>query len=228
MSTIPALAFTLEDSHNFDRAAYFALASCFPSPLVAAIPARAAAAAIPAYPARPASAAIPANASNPAIAAGALFKNSPAIAAGAAVPAFPAKTATLAVPAVTAVTAVAAVPAKAGIDKLVLDLTKYESTETLSKFTVFVPCNLTLEAMYNSRSKAVGVWVGAGNITRVIADGISIAPIAGVDTLEKLLYHYAMQAGSGATIERVTLGGNSYFKIVREIALAPLVPEEVN
>lgn len=221
MSTIPALAFTNEESHNFDRAAYFALACCFPSPLIPGIAARAAAAAIPAYPARPASAAIPANANNPAIAAGALFRNSPAIAAGAAVPAFRPQAATPAVAAVTAVTAVAAVPAKSGIAPIVLDATKYESTETLSKFTLFVPCNLTLEAMYDDRSKAIGNWVGAGNITRVIADGLTLAPIVGVDTLEKLLYHYAMQPDSGATVERVTLGGNSYFKIVREIALTP-------
>lgn len=221
MTTIPALAFTNEPSRDFDRAAYFAVAACFPSPAIAAIQGRIATAEIPAYPARPASALIPANPSNPAIAAGTLFRNSPAIAAGAAVPAFPAKPATPLVPAVAAITAVAGVAAKKGLDPLVLAETKYESTDTLSKFTVFVPCNLTLEAMYNDRFKSIGNWVGAGNIVRVIADGLTLASIPGVDTLEKLLYHYASQPDSGATITKVVIAGNSYFKIMREIELTP-------
>jgi hypothetical protein len=51
---------------------------------------------------------------------------------------------------------------------------------------------------------------------------VNLAAIAGVDTLEKLLYHYAKQSGSGATIQKVVIAGNSYFKIMREIALTPL------
>jgi hypothetical protein len=222
MTAIPSLAFTGDTSHDFNRAAYFAIAACFPSPLIPEIRARAAAAEIPAYPERPASNLIPANLANPAIPAGALFRNSPAIPAGAAVPAFPRKPATPLVPAVTAITPVPSVPAKLGIERKVLDETKYESTETLSKFTVFVPCNLTLEAMYADRFKAIGNWVGAGNINRVIADGFNLTPIAGVDTLEKLLYHYASQPDSMATIERVAIAGNSYFKIVRNTPLTPL------
>ncbi len=222
MTNIPSLAFTGDTSHDFNRAAYFAIAACFPSPLIPEIRARAAAAEIPAYPLRPASQLIPANPANPAIPAGALFKNSPAIPAGAAVPAFPPKPATPLVPAVTAINPVPSVPAKPGIERKVLDEIKYESTETLSKFTVFVPCNLTLEAMYGDRSKAIGDWVGAGNINRVVADGQNLNPIAGVNTLEKLLYHYASQPDSGATIERVAIAGNTYFKIVRNIALNPI------
>ena len=223
MTTIPSLAFTTDDSRNFDKAAYFAVASWFPSPAIPPIPGKLAVTAVPAYPARAASALIPANAANPAIAAGALFANSPAIAAGAAVPAFPAKAATAAILATAAVLPIAGVVAKPGIRQEVLAVTKYESTDTNSKFSVFIPCNLALEAMYGDKFKAVTAWLGGGNISRVIADGVTLPAIAGVTNLEQLLYYYASQSGSGATIDRVVVGSNTYYKITKDAPLTTVV-----
>jgi hypothetical protein len=223
MTNIPVLAFGINDSRNFDKAAYFAIASWFPSPLVPAILGNPGSPAIPAYPARPASALIPANPANPAIAAGALFKNSPAIAAGAAVPAFAAQAATNPVAAVNPVTAVAAVPAKVGIKPEVLALTTYQSTDTQSIFTVFLPCNLVLEAMYGNKFKAIFPWNGAGNVPRTIADGITLPAISGVSNLEQLLFYYASLPDSGATIDSVVIGSNTYYKISQSLQFTDVI-----
>jgi hypothetical protein len=219
MTAIPSLAFTADDSRNLDKAAYFALASWFPSPAIPAILAKPAIAAVPAYPARAASAAIPANTANPAIAAGALFANSPAIAAGAAVPAFPAKPATAAIAAAAAVTAVAGVPNNGGIDPLVLAQSYHKSTETNSEFCLFIPCNLHLEAMYADKFKAVMPWLGSSNVNRVIADGVSLPAIDKVSNLEQLLYYYASLPNSQATIDNVVVGARTFLKISKNAAL---------
>jgi hypothetical protein len=218
MTAIPSLAFTSDNDRNLDKAAYFALASWFPSPAIATIPAKPAVAAIPAYPARAASAAIPANSANPAIAAGTLFQNSPAIAAGAAVPAFPAKPATAEIVAVPAVPAVPGVPNKSGIDPLVLAQSYQKSTETNSEFCLFIPCNLHLEAMYGDKFKAVMPWIGSGNVNRVIADGVTLPAIDGVTNLEQLLYYYASLPDSQATIDKVVVGARTFFKIMKNAA----------
>ncbi|WP_309736737.1 hypothetical protein [Chamaesiphon sp. OTE_75_metabat_556] len=218
MTVIPSLAFETEDDLNLDKAAYFALASWFPSPAIAAIPAKAAIVAVPAYPARAASAAIAANPDNLAIAAGALFANSPAIAAGAAVPAFPAKPATAEIVAFPAVPGVPGVPNKGGIDPLVLAQSYHKSTETNSEFCLFIPCNLHLEAMYGNKFKAVMPWIGSGNVNRVIADGVTLPAIDGVTNLEQLLYYYASLPDSQATINKVVVGGRTFFKIMKNAA----------
>jgi hypothetical protein len=220
MTAIPSLAFGTDDNRNLDKAAYFALASWFPSPAIPAIVAKPAIAAVPAYPARAASAAIPANPANPAIAAGALFANSPAIAAGAAVPAFPAKPATAAIIAVPAVAGVAGVPNNGGIDPLVLAQSYHKSTQTNSEFCLFIPCNLHLEAMYADKFKSVMAWIGSSNINRVIADGVSLPAIDKVTNLEQLLYYYASLPNSQATIDKVVVGGRTFFKIVKNAAFS--------
>jgi hypothetical protein len=219
MTAIPSLAFTTDDNRNLDKAAYFALASWFPSPVIPAILAKPAVVAVPAYPARASSIAIPANAANPAIAAGALFANSPAIAAGAAVPAFPAKPATAAIAAAAAVSAVPGVPNNGGIDPLVLAQSYHKSTETNSEFCLFIPCNLHLEAMYGDKFKSVMAWIGSSSISRVIADGVTLPAIEGVTNLEQLLYHYAMLPNSQATIDKVVVGARTFFKIMKNAAL---------
>jgi hypothetical protein len=218
MTVIPSLAFGTENDRNLDKAAYFALASWFPSPAIAAIPAKAAIVAVPAYPARAASAAIPANPANPAIAAGALFAGSPAIAAGAAVPAFPAKVATAAIAAAAAVAAVPGVPNSGGIDPLVLAQSYHRSTDTNSEFCVFIPCNLNLEARYGDKFKAVMPWIGGSKVDRLIADGQTLPAIDGVTNLEQLLYYYASLPDSQATIDKVVLGSRTFFKIVKNAA----------
>jgi hypothetical protein len=220
MTAIPSLAFTTDDNRNLDKAAYFALASWFPSPAIPAIIAKPAIAAVPAYPAHAASTAIPANSANPAIAAGALFAGSPAIAAGAAVPAFAAKPATAAIPAAAAVIGVAAVPNNGGIDPLVLAQSYYKSTETNSEFCLFIPCNLHLEAMYADKFKSVMAWIGSSNVNRVIADGVTLPAIDRVTNLEQLLYYYASLPNSNATIDKVVVGARTFFKIVKNSAFS--------
>jgi hypothetical protein len=225
MTTIPSLAFGTDDNRNLDKAAYFALASWFPSPAIPQIIAKAAIVAVPAYPARAASAAIQAGKANLGLASGELFAGSPAIAAGDAVPAFPAKAATSEIAAAAAVTAVPGVPNSGGIDPLVLAQSYYRSTNTNSDFCLFIPCNLHIEAMYGDKFKSVMAWIGSSNVNRVIADGVSLPAIDRVTNLEQLLFHYASLLNSNTTIERVVVGARTFFKIVKNAAFSDIVPQ---
>ena len=217
MTTIPKLAFTGNHSKDFDKAAYFAVASWFPSAsLIPAVIGKPAIAPVSAYPARAASSLIPANPANPAILAGALFANSPSIAAGAAVPAFPAKPATPAIIGMPAVLPAAAVPPTVGIKPEILALTKYESTDTNSKFTVFVPRSLMREAMYGDKRKSILPWTGGGNINYVKADGIDLPDIGDAANLEEFLFKCASESIGVATVEPVLVNGNTYYKISRD------------
>jgi hypothetical protein len=116
--------------------------------------------------------------------------------------------------------AVPAVPAKVGIAAAVLALSKYESTDTNSKFNIYVPFNPMLEAMYRDKLASVIPYPsGTGNVNNVARGGISLPTILGVSTLEQLLYYYSSNSGSGVTIERVVIANQPYFQLTKNAPL---------
>jgi hypothetical protein len=58
-------------------------------------------------------------------------------------------------------------------------------------------------------------WIGSSSISRVIADGVTLPAIDKVTNLEQLLYYYASLPNSQVTIDKVVIGGRTFFKIVK-------------
>jgi hypothetical protein len=111
-----------------------------------------------------------------------------------------------------------------GVAAALLPYFKYDSKATAagdwhSKFEVVIPTNPRLEVMLTDPLKAITNLTGTVNIPFLLADGVNRAPVAGVASLETLIYFLADE-NADVQMSKVNIAGSVYHRIVADYTFA--------